>query len=238
MSSPFKSFGSIALSRSSMACQPVEDGLLGAVQSLEQAGDVARPGECRTGGPCPRSTWFCIPFRSVTALRLFLRSSRNAGVLHEVFEAAGDGIEPAALDLLRVAGGLHHLQQGLGSPAGLLQPLGPERGHRGGRVGHRAGVRLGLRSMTSRFSPGRAAGSSRSVSIGHRDPLTASDAEGGDAAPAAGVLQSGQERDQEPRAAAADRDGPGAPHRRRCSSSPAAGPVPCRRPGRPWRMPR
>ena len=62
-----------------MALQPAEDGLLGAVQPLEQPGDVGGQGHAELAGRV-LDDLVLQPFRSVTALRLFLSSSRNAGV--------------------------------------------------------------------------------------------------------------------------------------------------------------
>ena len=93
----------------------------------------------------PLTIWSCSPFKSVIALRCCFMSSMNAGVRMKSSRLLRDGVEPVALHLLRVAGRLHHLQQRLGASAGLLQPLGPERGHRGSRVGRRAG-RVGRRA--------------------------------------------------------------------------------------------
>ena len=185
--------------------EPAEDGLLGAVQALEQPGDVGGQRHAELAGRVLDGL-ILKPFRSVIALRLFLSSSRNAGVrmkssrLRDTASSQRRWIccgSPAACItsssawVPRLDCSSHWVQNEVITAAGSA-----------------AALELAwswFRWMTLRVGLLAVEDGSADRLDGHGNSLAAADAQGGDAALAAGVLQSGQERDQQPRAAAADR---------------------------------
>src|SRR5271157_4060438 len=89
--------------------QPVEDVLFGAVQTFEQARDVGGQGQAELAGRV-LDNLVLQPLQVGDRLEVVPEELEERGGAHEVIETAGDRVEPAALDLLRVASSLHSLE--------------------------------------------------------------------------------------------------------------------------------
>src|SRR5271165_2242054 len=89
--------------------QPIDDVLLGAVQTFEQARDVGGQGKAEMAGRVLNDL-VLHPLQVGDRLEIVLEQLKERGGAHELVEAAGNRLEPAALELLRVARGLHCLE--------------------------------------------------------------------------------------------------------------------------------
>src|SRR5271157_5352136 len=89
--------------------QPVDDVLFGAVQAFEQARDVGGQGQAEIPGRILDGL-VLHPLQVGDRLEIVPEELEERGGAHEIVETAGNRVEPAALDLLRVASSLHSLE--------------------------------------------------------------------------------------------------------------------------------